>query len=98
MFLEFLIRADNGARTETKIQVPIDFAWQEGPHDLHIQFERGGDNFQPVLNAREDYVLPHPQRKGEVACYSMSFNPGNVMPDKKYQRRLEKLWPSPNRF
>ena len=98
MHLEFLLRSPNGTRTETAIQVAIAYAWQEGPDDLHIQFERGGDNFQPVLNAAGDYVLPNPNGKGEVACYSMAFVSGEMPPDKKYQRRLEKLWPSPNRF
>lgn len=95
MVIEFLIRAPNGTRTEQRVCLPVHYAWQEGPHDLHVQFSPG-DNFCSLMHDG-DYVIPNPHGRGTVRAYHLGFRPEPGVRNAAYQRRIERLWPSPNR-
>jgi hypothetical protein len=92
-FLEFYRRDD-----QKSFHVPIGYAWQEGPDDLHVQFDGPAeDNFFVPYNAKKGvYLLRH---KGVLLeCEHMAFKaapePDSVLLD---QAELERDWISPNR-
>jgi hypothetical protein len=40
------------------IYIPVYYAWQEDPDDLHIQVRDGGDNLMPCIHDSGDYIIP----------------------------------------
>lgn len=104
MHLEFLLRDKDGKKTEIAVRLPCGYAWQEGPEDLHIQFNGpGSDNFWPIMKGG-DYLIPDPKGPGIVHAYHLAFKGEKVRWPRRpqtgvgtYQQRIEALWPSPNR-
>lgn len=82
--------------TPESVHIPIGYAWQEGPDDLHVQFDGpAADNFYPMYK-RGCYFIKY---KGCVLKYiHMSFkmkpNVGSKLLDKL---EMESFWISPNR-
>lgn len=106
MKIAFFLRTPDGDRSERILCVPIAYAWQEGPDDLHVYFKKDGDGFNPTM-AEGDYLVPDPDGGAEpVLCYKIGFYPSEtpsciedllVKAGSGYIAKLEALWFSPNR-
>lgn len=112
--MEFIIRSGYESNTylhedrdeELFIYVPISYAWQEGPNDLHVHFftkdEPHTEPHQPEYDENTgDYILPDPRTvDGFVRCYHMAFvrkpksGPAFIAND-RYVDLLMEHWYSP---
>lgn len=60
-YLELLCRDESGGRPDARhICLKLEYAWQEGPDDLHLQLAHtDGDNlFAEVHEESGDYIIP----------------------------------------
>lgn len=80
----------------------VGYIWQQGPDDLHIQFDGpGADNFWPK-EENERYVVKH---RGKKLAYKTLGFQAKLSPDEKHlplsevldKTEVENYWSSPNR-
>ena len=101
MYLEFLLRNCQNRKTECAIFIPIAYWWQEGPHDINIQFGTiGTQNYSPILNTNEEYILPNPQDPtSAIIAYHLGIVPDlpekqdhHYLADQSYIDHLKSQW------
>jgi hypothetical protein len=70
------------------LYIPVHYAWQEDPNDLHIQIEDDGENLRPVTHEESgDYIIPATPwllkhlRKGFKPAVVKGYDFGSVVSD-----------------
>jgi len=95
--LQFTTPIDSGPDAPERVHIAVAYVWQEGPDDMHIQFDGPGkDNFYPKYE-RGYY---HVKLKGKVLKYDHMCLLGELGREKSVRlnkTEMESFWVSPNR-
>lgn len=98
MILQFC-KLNNDPDNPKQMHIPIGYAWQESPTDLHIQFgtgESGSENFFAVYDEKKGvYLIRHMDEILEFGHISFQDEPSKGS-ELLLKTDFEKFWFSPN--
>lgn len=87
------------------VHVRVGFAWFEGTHDLHLQFDGpGGDNYVPSTDEPDargacNYLAPHPETGVMTELWSLELRDklgrGETV-TRGYRQKLQRSWTNMN--